>query len=73
MYDEEMIKLLEEKCKFLEEQNEKLIKWLMLNSYYVWDIRKWQRKVYIPEWVKEEDIAYKIIDRKLWKVFVLTK
>lgn len=71
MEDKELIEALSEKCKNLEEIiNSKTI-WL--NSYYVADIKKRQRKFSLPEWVSEEDIEYKIIDRKLWKIFILIK
>jgi len=71
MEDKELIEALIEKCKNLEEIiNSKTI-WL--NSYYVADIKKRQRKFNFPEWISEEDIEYKIIDRKLWKIFILIK
>ena len=71
MEDKELIKNLQIKCKNLEEIiNSKTI-WL--NSYYVADIKKRQIKFSLPEWIEEEDIEYKIIDRKLGKIFLLVK
>lgn len=71
MEDRELIEKLQEKCKNLEEMLKSASLWL--NSYYVWDIKKRQRKFTLPEWVTEELIEYKIIDRKLWKIFILVR
>lgn len=71
MKTKELIELLKEKNKILEYIiNSKTIN---LNSYYIADIKKRQRKFGLPKWIEEEDIEYKIIDRKLNKIFILVK
>lgn len=71
MENKELIEKLQEKCKILEEIIKSKTLWL--NSYYIWDIKKRQRKFNLPPWIEEEYVEYKIIDRKQWKIFILVK
>jgi len=74
MNDKEIIELQLKRIESQEKYIKKLESGMRRFNWWEAEIKPRQRKTHwLPEWVTEEDIEYRIIDRKLGKIFLLLK